>query len=169
MNRTLPKEARWRCNTLQHTATHRNTLQHIATHYLSPERGSMHSCIRTQIDRNASTLFPVNHLALNLFPVNRFAFSLISVDIPVSICILIPVKFIFRWNESKLIHFSTRRIEMNSFFDETYWQECNRGSMHFDETFSTFVQPITDRVSQHLEIISKTFPTNQNSVHGIYD
>jgi len=31
------------------------------------------------------------------------------------------------------------------------------------------VQPIADRVAQHLEIISQTFPTNQNSAHGIYD
>jgi len=31
------------------------------------------------------------------------------------------------------------------------------------------VQPIADRVAQHLEIISKTFPTNQNSAHGSYD
>ena len=31
------------------------------------------------------------------------------------------------------------------------------------------VQPSADRVAQHLEIISKTFPTNQNSAHGIYD
>jgi len=32
-----------------------------------------------------------------------------------------------------------------------------------------YVQPIADRVAQHLEIISKTFPTNQDSAHGIYD
>ena len=31
------------------------------------------------------------------------------------------------------------------------------------------VQPNADREAQHLEIISKTFPTNQNSAHGIYD
>ena len=31
------------------------------------------------------------------------------------------------------------------------------------------VQPIADRVAQHLEIVSKTFPTNQNSAHGMYD
>ena len=31
------------------------------------------------------------------------------------------------------------------------------------------VQPITDRVAQNLEIISKTFSTNQNSARGIYD
>jgi len=31
------------------------------------------------------------------------------------------------------------------------------------------VQPIADRVAQHIEIISKTFPPNQNSAHGIYD
>jgi len=30
------------------------------------------------------------------------------------------------------------------------------------------IQPIPDRVAQNLEIISKTFPTNQNSAHGIY-
>ena len=28
-----------------------------------------------------------------------------------------------------------------------------------------YVQPIADRVAQYLEIISETFPTNQNSVH----
>ena len=33
----------------------------------------------------------------------------------------------------------------------------------------TYIQPIADRVAQHLKIISKTFPTNQNSAHGIYD
>ena len=31
------------------------------------------------------------------------------------------------------------------------------------------MQPIADRVAPHLEMISKTFPTNQNSAHGIYD
>ena len=31
------------------------------------------------------------------------------------------------------------------------------------------VQPNADRVALHLEIISKTFPTHQNSAHGIYD
>jgi len=31
------------------------------------------------------------------------------------------------------------------------------------------LQPIADRVAQHLEIICKTFPTNQSSAHGIYD
>jgi len=34
---------------------------------------------------------------------------------------------------------------------------------------SCHIQPIADRMAQHLEIISKTFPTNQNSAHGIYD
>ena len=32
-----------------------------------------------------------------------------------------------------------------------------------------YVQPIADRAAQHLRIISKTFPTNQNSAHEIYD
>ena len=32
-----------------------------------------------------------------------------------------------------------------------------------------YVQPIADRVAQNLEIISETFSTNQNSVHGMYD
>jgi len=31
------------------------------------------------------------------------------------------------------------------------------------------VQPIADRVAQNLEIISKRFPTDQNSAHGIDD
>ena len=31
------------------------------------------------------------------------------------------------------------------------------------------VQPIEDSVAQHLEMISETFPTKQNSAHGIYD
>jgi len=31
------------------------------------------------------------------------------------------------------------------------------------------IQPIADRVAQHLEFISKTLSTNQNSAHGIYD
>ena len=31
------------------------------------------------------------------------------------------------------------------------------------------LQPIADRVAQNLETISKTFSTNQNSAHGIYD
>ena len=31
------------------------------------------------------------------------------------------------------------------------------------------IQPITDRVALNLEIIFKTFSTNQNSAHGIYD
>ena len=31
------------------------------------------------------------------------------------------------------------------------------------------VQPVADRVAQHLEIIPKTFQTKQNSAHGIYD
>ena len=31
------------------------------------------------------------------------------------------------------------------------------------------LQPIADRVAQHLEIISKKIPTNQNSAHAIYD
>ena len=32
-----------------------------------------------------------------------------------------------------------------------------------------YIQPIVYRVAQHLEIVSKTFPTNQYSAHGIYD
>jgi len=31
------------------------------------------------------------------------------------------------------------------------------------------LKPFADRVAQHLESISKTVPTNQNSAHGIYD
>ena len=31
------------------------------------------------------------------------------------------------------------------------------------------IQPIADRVALNLEIIFKTFSTNQNSAHGIYD
>ena len=31
------------------------------------------------------------------------------------------------------------------------------------------VQPIADRVALNLEIVFKTFPTNQNSARGIYD
>jgi len=31
------------------------------------------------------------------------------------------------------------------------------------------VHPIADRVAQDLEIVSKTFSTNQNSAHGIHD
>jgi len=31
------------------------------------------------------------------------------------------------------------------------------------------VQPIADRVALNLEIISKTYLTNQTSAHGIYD
>ena len=31
------------------------------------------------------------------------------------------------------------------------------------------VQPIADRVAKNVEIISKSFSTNQNSAHGIYD
>ena len=33
----------------------------------------------------------------------------------------------------------------------------------------SLVQPIADRVAQNLEIIFKTFLTNQNSAHGIYE
>jgi len=33
----------------------------------------------------------------------------------------------------------------------------------------TYTANCADRVAQHLEIISKTFPTNQNSAHRIYD
>jgi len=36
-------------------------------------------------------------------------------------------------------------------------------------TIKKLLQPIADRVAQHLEIISKTFPMNQNSARGIYD
>jgi len=32
-----------------------------------------------------------------------------------------------------------------------------------------YVQPIADRVAQNLEMIFKTFSTNQNSAHGIYE
>jgi len=32
-----------------------------------------------------------------------------------------------------------------------------------------YIQSIADRVAQNLEITCKTFSTNQNSVHGIYD
>jgi len=34
---------------------------------------------------------------------------------------------------------------------------------------NSLVQPIADRVALDLEIISKTFSTNDNSAHGIYD
>ena len=37
------------------------------------------------------------------------------------------------------------------------------------QTTQVNIQPIADRVAQHLEIISEIFPTNQNSAHGIYD
>ena len=33
----------------------------------------------------------------------------------------------------------------------------------------THIQPIADRVALNPEIVSKTFSTNQNSAHGIYD
>jgi len=33
----------------------------------------------------------------------------------------------------------------------------------------THIQQIADTVAKHLEIISKTFLTNQNSANGIYD
>ena len=33
----------------------------------------------------------------------------------------------------------------------------------------TLIQLIADIVAQHLEIISKTFPMNQNSAHEIYE
>jgi len=38
-----------------------------------------------------------------------------------------------------------------------------------DASLVYIVQPIADRVAQNLEIMSKTFSTNQNSAHGIYD
>ena len=41
---------------------------------------------------------------------------------------------------------------------------CNQ---HREQLF--VIQPIADRVAQNLEIISRTFSTNQNSAHGIYD
>ena len=31
------------------------------------------------------------------------------------------------------------------------------------------LQPVADRVAKNLEMISKTFSTNQNSAHRIYD
>jgi len=43
------------------------------------------------------------------------------------------------------------------------------GTIHSCVRRDSFIQPIADRVAQHLEIISKTFPANQNSAHGIYD
>jgi len=53
----------------------------------------------------------------------------------------------------------------------SYWGAvtyvCDMRVIHSDSTWN--VQPIADRVAQHLEIISITFPTNQNSAHGIYD
>jgi len=33
----------------------------------------------------------------------------------------------------------------------------------------TYIANCADRVAQHFEIISETFPTNQNSAHRIYD
>jgi len=39
----------------------------------------------------------------------------------------------------------------------------------FDIRIFYMIQPIADRVAQDLEIISKTFLTNQNSAQGIYD
>jgi len=37
------------------------------------------------------------------------------------------------------------------------------------DLYVTYVQPIADRVALNLEIIFKTFSTNQNSAHFIYD
>jgi len=31
------------------------------------------------------------------------------------------------------------------------------------------IQPIADRVAKNLEMISQTFPTEQNSAHGIHE
>jgi len=44
-------------------------------------------------------------------------------------------------------------------------------TMHVMSLLGAYVliQPIADRVALYLEIISTTFPTNQNSAHGIYD
>ena len=39
----------------------------------------------------------------------------------------------------------------------------------FFKNTRTLIQLIADIVARHLEIISKTFPTNQNSAHEIYD
>jgi len=41
------------------------------------------------------------------------------------------------------------------------WQRCDSNVAK--------IQTIADRVAQHLEILFKTFPTNQNSAHRIYD
>ena len=41
--------------------------------------------------------------------------------------------------------------------------------LNFVYLYHDVVQPIADRVAQHLEITSKTFSTNQNSAHGIYE
>ena len=43
------------------------------------------------------------------------------------------------------------------------WYEYKIGMRYIN------IQPIAERVAQNLEIVSKTFSTNQNSAHGIYD
>jgi len=44
---------------------------------------------------------------------------------------------------------------------DDYWVDWFKAYIH--------VQPIANRVAQNPEIISKTFPTNQNSIHEICD
>jgi len=68
------------------------------------------------------------------------------------------------------------RDATNSFFTgilRTPNEFCIRDMTHANvahqPSTSNELHPNADRVAQHLEILSKTCPTNQNSAHGIYD
>ena len=53
--------------------------------------------------------------------------------------------------------------------ESVYIYICTRTYTHTYVNTCIYIQPIADRVAKHLEIISKTYPTNQNAAHGIDD
>jgi len=53
------------------------------------------------------------------------------------------------------------------YFSSVYERAMHWGSLRMRD--KEHVQPIADRVALNLEIVFKTFPTNQNSARGIYD
>jgi len=68
-----------------------------------------------------------------------------------------------------LVYEGSEACSMHPLVPMRHPQKSTETGITFLTESRSLVQPIADRVAQNLEIIFKTFLTNQNSAHGIYE
>ena len=127
------------CNILQHTATYGNTLSQSHAQALRSRGLCKHGT------------YVYVHTCKYIYDMCVLVHSCIQIWIRTYTCIHI----IIRTNPTSHIPKSTCQKLTNPHSST----RCALGD----------VQPNADRVAQHPEMVSKFFPTNQNSAHGIYD